>query len=93
MVVLPFFILNYSIIQCLQLNGVSLNEFLMFLSFCRLHLFPSLTQSVTFFCSVIWWPSGKLDKLISIDQENIFLWNLDCSKKVAQVNYLRTRML
>ncbi|KAK2660870.1 hypothetical protein Ddye_007403 [Dipteronia dyeriana] len=34
---------------------------------------------------VLWWPSGRHDKLISIDEENIFLWSLDCSKKTAQV--------
>lgn len=36
--------------------------------------------------SVLWWPSGKHDKLISIDEENIVLWNLDCSKRTAQVH-------
>ncbi|PPD76182.1 hypothetical protein GOBAR_DD26884 [Gossypium barbadense] len=36
------------------------------------------------FC-VLWWPSGRHDKLLSIDDENIFLWTLDCSKKAAQV--------
>lgn len=35
--------------------------------------------------SVLWWPSGRNDKLISIDEENIFLWSLDCSRKSAQV--------
>ncbi|XP_030522172.1 WD repeat-containing protein DWA2-like [Rhodamnia argentea] len=34
---------------------------------------------------VLWWPSGRHDKLVSIDEENIFLWNLDCSRKSAQV--------
>ncbi|XP_061969536.1 WD repeat-containing protein DWA2-like isoform X2 [Populus nigra] len=34
---------------------------------------------------VLWWPSGRNDKLISIDQENIFLWSLDCSRQAAQV--------
>ncbi|GMI83073.1 hypothetical protein like AT1G20540 [Hibiscus trionum] len=34
---------------------------------------------------VLWWPSGRHDKLISIDDENLFLWALDCSKKAAQV--------
>lgn len=76
-----------------QLGGVLSNEFLMFLSFYWSHLFTWLTQSATFYHSVIWWPSGKHDKLISIDQENIFLWNLDCSRKVAQVNSSRTCML
>lgn len=35
--------------------------------------------------SVLWWPSGKQDKLVSIDEENIFLWTLDCPRKTAQV--------
>ncbi|XP_044476102.1 WD repeat-containing protein DWA2-like isoform X2 [Mangifera indica] len=34
---------------------------------------------------ILWWPSGRHEKLISIDEENLFLWNLDCSKKAAQV--------
>ncbi|KAJ9542106.1 hypothetical protein OSB04_028612 [Centaurea solstitialis] len=33
---------------------------------------------------VLWWPSGRHDKLISIDEQNIFLWSLDSSKKSAQ---------
>ncbi|XP_039003309.1 WD repeat-containing protein DWA2-like [Hibiscus syriacus] len=37
-----------------------------------------------FINSVLWWPSGRHDKLISIDDENLFLWTLDCSKKAAQ---------
>ncbi|GFP86943.1 WD repeat-containing protein dwa2 [Phtheirospermum japonicum] len=34
---------------------------------------------------VIWWPTGRHDKLVSIDEQNLFLWNLDTSKKTAQV--------
>ncbi|KAK4745771.1 hypothetical protein SAY87_012083 [Trapa incisa] len=34
---------------------------------------------------VIWWPSGKQNRLISIDQEKNLLWNLDCTVKIAQV--------
>ncbi|KAJ7957956.1 WD repeat-containing protein DWA2-like [Quillaja saponaria] len=34
---------------------------------------------------ILWWPSGRNDKLISIDEENLFLWSLDVSKKDAQV--------
>nr|XP_043631940.1 WD repeat-containing protein DWA2-like [Erigeron canadensis] len=34
---------------------------------------------------VLWWPSGRHDKLISLDEQNIFLWSLDSSKKSAQV--------
>ncbi|KAK4796827.1 hypothetical protein SAY86_029153 [Trapa natans] len=51
----------------------------------QMHLLPIPTQSATFSGSVIWWPSGKQNKSISIDQEKILLWNLDCSVKIAQV--------
>ncbi|XP_021732227.1 WD repeat-containing protein DWA2-like [Chenopodium quinoa] len=34
---------------------------------------------------VLWWPTGRHDKLISIDEQNLFLWSLDSSKKTAQV--------
>ncbi|GMH04658.1 hypothetical protein Nepgr_006498 [Nepenthes gracilis] len=34
---------------------------------------------------VLWWPNGRHDKLISIDEQNLFLWSLDSSKKIAQV--------
>ncbi|KAG7020716.1 WD repeat-containing protein DWA2, partial [Cucurbita argyrosperma subsp. argyrosperma] len=42
--------------------------------------------------SVLWWPSGRHDKLISIDEENILLWSLDCSRKLAQVDLTRFLM-
>ncbi|CAD5195625.1 unnamed protein product, partial [Musa acuminata subsp. malaccensis] len=34
---------------------------------------------------VLWWPSGKYDKLISIDEGNLFLWSIDASNKMAKV--------
>ncbi|KAI3749633.1 hypothetical protein L2E82_20248 [Cichorium intybus] len=34
---------------------------------------------------VLWWPSGRYDKLNNIDEQNIFLWSLDSSKKSAHV--------
>ncbi|XP_027904416.1 WD repeat-containing protein DWA2 isoform X1 [Vigna unguiculata] len=34
---------------------------------------------------ILWWPSGRHDKLISINEENMYLWNLDVSKKTAQI--------
>lgn len=43
--------------------------------------------------SVLWWPSGRHDKLISIDDENLFLWSLDCSKKAAQVSFCMNPVL
>ncbi|KAL7175000.1 hypothetical protein ACSBR2_028745 [Camellia fascicularis] len=33
----------------------------------------------------LWWPSGRHDKLISIDEQNLYLWSLDSSRKTAQV--------
>lgn len=33
----------------------------------------------------LWWPSGRHDKLISIDEQSLYLWSLDSSKKTAQV--------
>ncbi|GAB2300440.1 WD repeat-containing protein dwa2 [Dionaea muscipula] len=35
---------------------------------------------------VLWWPTGRHDKLISIDEQNILVWSLDSSKKTAQVH-------
>lgn len=35
--------------------------------------------------SVLWWPTGRHDKLVSIDEQNLLLWSLDTSKKTAQV--------
>ena len=46
------------------------------LLFLTEHLLPS---------SILWWPTGRHDKLISIDDENLCLWSLDVSKKTAQV--------
>lgn len=34
---------------------------------------------------ILWWPTGRHDKLISIDEQNLLLWSLDSSKKTAQV--------
>ncbi|CAA6663269.1 unnamed protein product [Spirodela intermedia] len=34
---------------------------------------------------ILWWPIGKHDKVISIDEQNLFLWSLDCSRKIAEV--------
>ncbi|CAI9117076.1 OLC1v1018400C1 [Oldenlandia corymbosa var. corymbosa] len=34
---------------------------------------------------VLWWPTGRHDKLVSIDEQNLYLWSLDTSKKTAQV--------
>ncbi|MQM10745.1 hypothetical protein Taro_043640 [Colocasia esculenta] len=35
--------------------------------------------------SVLWWPSGKHDSVISLDEQNLFLWSLDSSHKIAKV--------
>ncbi|KAG0484294.1 hypothetical protein HPP92_008373 [Vanilla planifolia] len=34
---------------------------------------------------VLWWPRGRHDKVISIDEGNIILWNIDSSSKTAKV--------
>ncbi|GAB4828423.1 WD repeat-containing protein dwa2 [Ancistrocladus abbreviatus] len=34
---------------------------------------------------VLWCPSGRHDKLVSIDEQKLLLWSLDSSKKTAQV--------
>lgn len=51
----------------------------------QLERITSLDPHVGKIKCILWWPSGKHDKLISIDEETLFLWSLDCSKKVAQV--------
>ncbi|KAK8552438.1 hypothetical protein V6N13_120838 [Hibiscus sabdariffa] len=51
----------------------------------QLERIASLDAHVGKINCVLWWPSGRHDKLISIDDENLFLWALDCSKKAAQV--------
>ncbi|MBA0864375.1 hypothetical protein Goshw_002349 [Gossypium schwendimanii] len=51
----------------------------------QLERIASLDAHVAKINCVLWWPSGRHDKLLSIDDENIFLWTLDCSKKAAQV--------
>lgn len=34
---------------------------------------------------ILWWPSGQHDKLVSMDEENLLLWSLDSSNKIAKV--------
>ncbi|KAL6587529.1 hypothetical protein OROMI_000507 [Orobanche minor] len=34
--------------------------------------------------ALLYWPTGKHDKLVSVDEQNLFLWSLDTSKKTAQ---------
>ncbi|OMP11145.1 hypothetical protein COLO4_03999 [Corchorus olitorius] len=51
----------------------------------QLERIASLDAHVGKINCVLWWPSGRHDKLISIDEENLLLWSLDCSKKAAQV--------
>ncbi|XP_051139298.1 WD repeat-containing protein DWA2-like [Andrographis paniculata] len=34
---------------------------------------------------VLWWPTGRHEKIVSVDEQNLTLWNLDTSKKTAQV--------
>lgn len=58
----------------------------LFLSYPQL---MNLTLCLSCGNSLLWWPSGRCEKLISMDEQNIFLWNLDCSKKSAEVIQLR----
>ncbi|KAE8057362.1 hypothetical protein FH972_014063 [Carpinus fangiana] len=51
----------------------------------QLERITSLDAHVGKIKCVLWWPFGRHDKLISIDEETLFLWSFDCSKKVAQV--------
>ncbi|XP_038886470.1 WD repeat-containing protein DWA2-like [Benincasa hispida] len=51
----------------------------------QLERVTSLDEHASKINCVLWWPSGRHDKLISIDEENILLWSLDCSRKAAQV--------
>ncbi|XP_077246802.1 WD repeat-containing protein DWA2-like [Tasmannia lanceolata] len=47
-------------------------------------LFSLDAQSGKIKC-ILWWPSGKHDKLVSIDEETLVLWSLDYSTKTAKV--------
>ncbi|CAB4296056.1 unnamed protein product [Prunus armeniaca] len=51
----------------------------------QLERITSLDSQVGKIKCILWWPSGRHDKLISIDEENLSLWSLDLSKKAAQV--------
>ncbi|XP_021902585.1 WD repeat-containing protein DWA2 [Carica papaya] len=51
----------------------------------QLERIASLDGHVSKINCILWWPSGKCEKLVSMDEENLFLWSLDCSKKAAQV--------
>ncbi|VVA91994.1 unnamed protein product [Arabis nemorensis] len=51
----------------------------------QLERIASLDSHVGKINCVLWWPSGRCDKLISMDEQNIYLWSLDCSKKSAEV--------
>ncbi|XP_057435139.1 WD repeat-containing protein DWA2-like [Lotus japonicus] len=51
----------------------------------QLERITSLDTDASKIKCILWWPSGRHDKLISINEENLCLWNLDVSKKTAQV--------
>ncbi|KAJ7966953.1 WD repeat-containing protein DWA2-like [Quillaja saponaria] len=51
----------------------------------QLECITSLDGHVGKIKCILWGPSGRNDKLISIDEENLFLWSLDVAKKTAQV--------
>ncbi|PON60566.1 WD repeat containing protein [Parasponia andersonii] len=45
----------------------------------------SLSPYMFTIISVLWWPSGRHDKIISIDEENLSLWSLDMPRKAIQI--------
>ncbi|TQD86561.1 hypothetical protein C1H46_027893 [Malus baccata] len=51
----------------------------------QLERITSLDSQVGKIKCILWWPSGRHDKVISIDEENLSLWSLDLSKKAARV--------
>ncbi|KAM7514000.1 hypothetical protein LguiA_003583 [Lonicera macranthoides] len=51
----------------------------------QLELVASLDAHGSNIRCILWWPTGRHDKLISIDERNLFLWSLDTSRKIAQV--------
>lgn len=40
-------------------------------------------------CSVIWNPSGESDQVVSVDDENLRLWDLNMSTNTAKVRYTK----
>ncbi|XP_078173483.1 WD repeat-containing protein DWA2-like [Carex rostrata] len=51
----------------------------------QLEQLVSLDEHTAKIKSVLWWPMGKHDKLVTIDERNIFVWNIDSSNKIAKV--------
>ncbi|KAK8947592.1 WD repeat-containing protein DWA2 [Platanthera guangdongensis] len=45
----------------------------------------SLKERASKLKCVLWWPRGRHDKVISIDEGNLFLWSIDSSSKTAKV--------
>ncbi|KAJ0960635.1 hypothetical protein J5N97_001511 [Dioscorea zingiberensis] len=45
----------------------------------------SLWEIPELYGHIVWWPTGKHDKLVSIDEGNLFLWSIDSSNKTAKV--------
>lgn len=53
-------------------------------SFCMWYC--SVLMGFFYINSTLWWPSGKHNQLVSIDAENLYLWDIDTSLKTAQVD-------
>ncbi|CAH9107014.1 unnamed protein product [Cuscuta europaea] len=51
----------------------------------QLELMASLDAHNSKIRCTLWWSSGRHDKLVTIDEQNVFLWSFDTSKKTAQV--------
>ncbi|XP_028549306.1 WD repeat-containing protein DWA2 [Dendrobium catenatum] len=45
----------------------------------------SLKEHASKLKCILWWPRGRHDKVISIDEGNLFLWSIDSSSKTAKV--------
>ncbi|CAI9771785.1 unnamed protein product [Fraxinus pennsylvanica] len=59
-------------------------------NFPELERITSLDTHSTKIKCVLWWPTGRHDKVVTADEDTIFLWSMDTSKKTAQNKLLRT---
>ncbi|KAI8016253.1 WD repeat-containing protein DWA2 [Camellia lanceoleosa] len=51
----------------------------------QLERIGSLMPTILEIKCTLWWPSGRHDKLISIDEQNLYLWSLDSSKRQYRI--------
>lgn len=86
----PWFFVKLLLLQCGLFSNMLIFQFFCLNGLpCQIQSFCVLVFHSYFFwclfCSVLWWPTGRHDKIVSIDEQNLFLWSLDASKKTAQV--------